>query len=902
MAVPNDHHVRVLESIADLEVRGREAAFSLFTINHFTSLQEVAVTDIVNCLFCVVGAVPALRNLLLVTPDAPLLSRRQVDILSERIASCHSILRKIAVCVREADDWLGPVTSTDPAEAPPSFYPYPQGELRDARETVGACFRDMVVAITTARAEHLSRFGFLTDDEVYECRRLRVALKHPEYSKQPELALSPPAPPPPPALAPEPVPIKVSDNSPIPSTAQRDVLELAHPRGFRGRYGLPDYPLPHKQLYVQLSPPDPALRFDTSFEEDELRRQQLRSEGRYPDIAAFGVWPPTSIEPNSVQDRQLRPVMADKGKGPATPIASSADSSAVNTPISTRESSPATNIAKGMATNAPDPVPTNAPRTADSESQTSSKEGIVDSSLENTTDTTSIPATEETASGAEPDQSATEARKDPETFTPESVQAKPVTKPVATTTSPPHVCSGSNQPTSPANTATNLEAYILRPVWEDVYHAIEWSYKIEQLPLENAEIQAHMETLEPNYSIINSISELLPEQLRVIRIRVKARHGHLQSLQYGREVDMFTKMGTFQLKSVIFILKTSLSPQSEVEDGNKTFENQGNAFQPPAGSADQGFSRNLFGGANQAHGNSLFGNPNQNNNRGLFGNHNQNNSRGLFGNRYQNNNRGLFSNRDQTTSVVNPPGPPQSAIHLEEYVKNLENQGEVCLYLEKDSTTNVVQHYQSMPFNLPYRGLSFEELRLADLKAGRTGLSSKPSTPFGVNNASSTTLGGGGLFGSRPTTYKALVEQSSNSHTRGDIGNARHASSGGLFGGATPHASTASTSSATTPNNYTPTVPSIFGGLSAQATASRFGPGSWLSDRPGTQSTTIPSEGGVFSVPGQSTTASSGGPLFGVPAQSTTAPSRGGLFGTLGQSTTAPSGGGLFGGVRTQST
>lgn len=159
MAVPNNHHARVLDGIADLEVRGREAAFSLFTINHLTSAQEAAVTDIVNCLFCVVGAVPALRNLLLVTPDAPLLSHKQVEILSERIASCHSILRKIDVAVREADDWLGPVTSRDPVEAPTSFYP--QGELRDAWETVSACFHDMVVAITAARAEHLSRFGFL---------------------------------------------------------------------------------------------------------------------------------------------------------------------------------------------------------------------------------------------------------------------------------------------------------------------------------------------------------------------------------------------------------------------------------------------------------------------------------------------------------------------------------------------------------------------------------------------------------------------------------------------------------------------------------------------------------------------------------------------------------------------
>jgi hypothetical protein len=85
----------------------------------------------------------------------------------------------------------------------------------------------------------------------------------------------------------EPVPIEtisIGTDSPFPSqiTQQKDVIELQHPRGFRGRYGHPDYPLPHKQAHVQLWPLDPTVRFDTSFEEAELLRQkQLRYVSNY---------------------------------------------------------------------------------------------------------------------------------------------------------------------------------------------------------------------------------------------------------------------------------------------------------------------------------------------------------------------------------------------------------------------------------------------------------------------------------------------------------------------------------------------------------------------------------------------------------------------------------------------
>jgi len=156
MAVPNN---QLLSDLADLEVKGRKAAFSLFTINHLTRSKEDAATEIVNHLFCFVGIAPALRNLLTATPGSPLFSREQFETLSKYIASCHSVLRKIDAAVREADDWFGPFSTRDPLKAPANFC-Y-RSELSDGQKSLSMMFVDVLVMMSVARAEHLSRFGFL---------------------------------------------------------------------------------------------------------------------------------------------------------------------------------------------------------------------------------------------------------------------------------------------------------------------------------------------------------------------------------------------------------------------------------------------------------------------------------------------------------------------------------------------------------------------------------------------------------------------------------------------------------------------------------------------------------------------------------------------------------------------
>jgi hypothetical protein len=57
----------------------------------------------------------------------------------------------------------------------------------------------------------------------------------------------------------------------------REVIELQHPCGFRGRFGHPDMPsCGEKTQFVQLWPEDIGVKFELSFEECESERSRLR--------------------------------------------------------------------------------------------------------------------------------------------------------------------------------------------------------------------------------------------------------------------------------------------------------------------------------------------------------------------------------------------------------------------------------------------------------------------------------------------------------------------------------------------------------------------------------------------------------------------------------------------------
>jgi hypothetical protein len=226
------------------------------------------------------------------------------------------------------------------------------------------------------------------------------------------------------------------------------------------------------------------------------------------------------------------------------------------------------------------------------------------------------------------------------------------------------------------------EAYILLPVSEEVRHVIALSYKIELMPFTEEDIQKYMETRGPPHLVIEETLALSPEELRLIMEHVILRRGELLSARHGRETEMITKMGTFKVKPVAFILKTTK-----------------NLLQPG-------------------------GTP-------------------------------VFEHAADLTGW----GLAQA------YQKWLRDQGEICAHVQFVVLESRTEHFQT---NIPdpYIDISFEELRTADIKAGRTGpIKTKHSlsSPYPYDTVTSGTLGGGNLFGGRVDEnssggYKPYVE------------------------------------------------------------------------------------------------------------------------------------------------
>jgi hypothetical protein len=97
--------------------------------------------------------------LLAVTPDVPLFNVKQVGALLNYSASCRPILGRIDAAVRESEDWFTPFSSRTPLQASASFYS--QSVLSDAQNILSTVFVHMALMISTAKAEHLSRFSVL---------------------------------------------------------------------------------------------------------------------------------------------------------------------------------------------------------------------------------------------------------------------------------------------------------------------------------------------------------------------------------------------------------------------------------------------------------------------------------------------------------------------------------------------------------------------------------------------------------------------------------------------------------------------------------------------------------------------------------------------------------------------
>ncbi|KAF2655922.1 hypothetical protein K491DRAFT_715771 [Lophiostoma macrostomum CBS 122681] len=739
MATLEVRQAQLLDFIPRLNDKAKEAAFGLYTFKYFVEEQAHAIVGLFHSLLSITVVIPELRKLLQVHP--PLFTEHQVSRLDELFSDVCTVLGWVQTAIKAADCFLHPSTDV-PRRVKQSF---PCVSLNNHEQALNACFREAFSIVVGAKVAHMDRYGFLEDERVFECLRLREVMRQTGNNDIPHgLRDSLPVPAPAlPGVASTFTPVQPADPAllplPAPFISSVDVIELQHPKGFRGRYGHPDYPLAEKKAYIQLQPPEPGVDFAESFEEAELRRYQLRQEGRYPDIASFGIWPPISIQPNSVQDFQLRASMSDDSQGPPVAQASSAPDTPVMTPTSTRDSTPASDTDDNTVTGVADLVSDAGKEKAAPSTDTDSDQAKLASPP------SVIDCANEVLKSVEGSASISGGSGSGETST--TPDASTVFQPSppqddASTNDSPDVSAPAPIPTAATGDAEQdkrLEAYFIYPTSGNARRGVQIWYEIQSLPLQNEAIKTHLQHFESGYSVINAIGDLLPEQLRLVLDKVTNRHGHLLSVQCTHDVDLDTKMGTFKLQAIIFVLGTSSPPEGTKEPNHMSPATTSNPF-PSL------FGINPSGGNTNNNNSSYFGG---------FGNLGRP-SESVFG-------------VQPTKDSFNPSGSSTAlpiSTDVNAYIETLKQRGDPCQCVEANPlptySDGALHHYQSITAMPAYSNHSFEELQLEDRKAGLTGPGSG-IVQGDERNVSSNTLGGGNLFGSQPSiplTYQGLVDRS----------------------------------------------------------------------------------------------------------------------------------------------
>jgi hypothetical protein len=325
----------------------------------------------------------------------------------------------------------------------------------------------------------------------------------------------------------------------------------------------------------------------------------------------------------------------------------------------------------------------------------------------------------------------------------------------------------------------------LRLQVDSLGNSLTWTAKVEPLYLDEAAMRAHLDKLGPDLSIIDAVTELLPDQLRLIQERTKFRDGRLVSVQQSAPADMVTPMSTFKINSFVFVIGVAKLLEREESTA------EGQAFLPTTQwdmhQTNPHAKSSLFGASNLT----PLGHTAPNNNTSS-----------------------LFSG----APVTKPDASPSSELSLFKASSQRVSppQGEVCFVPleEKDGAGNARSRCMSITFTVPYQSHSFEELRVKDYAAGRSepmkvevkynGLGARPFSdgrPFGGQNVHHEVAGsprpatdgffgdevtegsrsGGGLFGGGCTTGHSFGRPATGglfggSGTSNNIG-------GGLFGG-----------------------------------------------------------------------------------------------------------------------
>ncbi|KAF2622576.1 hypothetical protein BU25DRAFT_206284 [Macroventuria anomochaeta] len=256
----------------------------------------------------------------------------------------------------------------------------------------------------------------------------------------------------------------------------------------------------------------------------------------------------------------------------------------------------------------------------------------------------------------------------------------------------------------------HLEAYVLRPNVHSTDTTSTLSYGIESLRLSEETMQAQVRSLGPTYSVVDTLLDLQPQQLHLIQLRAIQRQGNIVSVEHGKPVSLTMLMGSLQVKPALFIISTTtMLPQFPAP---LPFPLPAPDPTPDSVPATGG---SILRGIAPAPG---------------------------FG----------PSNSNSAISTSHHLSSPEA------YSKHLQEQGELCNYVEGTDIKGRFQHYQTITMNKDWhdKDRSLEEVRLADYKAKRKGpmKTNEISYPW---DQSKVPFGGFGRFGGpRPLPPKEV--------------------------------------------------------------------------------------------------------------------------------------------------
>ncbi|KZM21513.1 hypothetical protein ST47_g7374 [Ascochyta rabiei] len=110
---------------------------------------------------------------------------------------------------------------------------------------------------------------------------------------------------------------------------------------------------------------------------------------------------------------------------------------------------------------------------------------------------------------------------------------------------------------SPFAPAPRLEAYILRPTMQSTCTSNTLSHGIELLQLDEEAMQDQIRRLGPEYSVMDSLFDLRPQQLHLLQTHTRHRQGSIVYVQQGKPAGFSTLLGTLQTSPVMFIIQTT---------------------------------------------------------------------------------------------------------------------------------------------------------------------------------------------------------------------------------------------------------------------------------------------------------------------------------------------------------